>query len=620
MKPPKVITIDFETKGIETRPKYPPIPVGVSIKYPKDRKAKYYGWGHVIGNNCSQTDGYRIVKKAWSSGLPLLFQNAKFDVDVAETHCGCKKLPWEMVHDTLYLLFLLDPHAKSLGLKHSAERYLDMPPEEQDEVREWLVANGITHRTDRNWGSHICDAPGKLVGKYANGDVIRTYKLFNKLYPKVVSLGMKEAYDRERALMPIFLENERNGLNVDIDLLEKEIPVYDKAFESANRWIRKRLGNSDLNIDSNAELAEAFEKAGVFTDWVFTKTGKKSVSKDNMPLDKLKDQKLAAVFGYRNRLSTCVNMFMKPWLEKATLSGGTIHPNWNQVRQMKSTGTSKGTRTGRPSCDDPNLLNVSKSFYDRGDGYMHPKFLRVAELPLVRRYVTPDKGQVWGHRDYSQQELRILAHFEDGSLMEAYNKDPDLDVHAFVQDEIKRIMHREVDRVSTKTINFGRLYGQGLGALAKKLNTTVHEVKSIRNAQNKAIPGLTDIDQTLKQLAADGEPLITWGGRLYYCEPDKYVEKFNRVMSFEYKMLNYLVQGSAADATKEAIIRYNSIDKESRFLVTVYDEINISSPKRAKKKEMKILKDCMEGLEFDVPMKTDGKIGDRWGELKLYKD
>ena len=234
----------------------------------------------------------------------------------------------------------------------------------------------------------------------------------------------------------------------------------------------------------------------------------------------------------------------------------------------------------------------------------------------------PDKGHKWLHRDYNQQELRILAHFEEGAILKAYQKDPDMDIHTFVQSEIKRLMKRDIDRSSVKTMNFGKLYGQGLGSLAEKLDTTVEEVKSIRDSQNKALPGLKELEDAIKATSKAGNPIVTWGGRVYYVEPPKFVEKFGREMTFEYKLINYLVQGSAADATKEAIIRYNDAKDKGRFLVTVYDEINISAPAgdRAVKREMKILQECMEGLDFDVHMKSDGKVGDSWGNLTKYQE
>lgn len=621
MKAPSVIVIDFETAAIESRPSYPPEPVGVSIKWPRDKKPRYYAWGHPSENNCDKAEAVRRVNEAWSSDLPLLFHNAKFDVDVAQTHMRCGPLPWERCHDTMFLLFLADPHASSLALKPAAERLLDMPPEERDLVREWLVEHKIVRSNDSRWGAHICKAPGKLVGEYANGDVIRTHRLFELLYCRIYDEDMLDAYQRERQLMPIFLENERVGLNIDVENLEGDVASYTQEMSKVERWLRKRLKAPELNFDCDDDVGAVLDREGLVTEWVLTKTGQRSVSKKNMTRDKFSDPRVFLALGYRNRLKTCMSMFMEPWLAQAAASDGSIFPNWNQVRQMKSGDDTKGTRTGRPSCDDPNLLNVSKSFYDRGDGYEHPKFIaNLRELPLVRRYVRPDRGCKWLHRDYNQQELRILAHFEDGEIMAAYKQNPRMDIHTFVQDEIERIAHKTVDRGSTKTMNFGRVYGQGLGSLAEKLNLPVEEVKQIRDAQNRALPGLPELDRSIKELSRTGEPIVTWGGRRYYVEPPKFVEKFGREMTFEYKLLNYLIQGSAADATKEAIIRYHRAKRNGRFLVTVYDEINISAPDKALKQEMKILRECMEGLAFDVPMLSDGKVGTCWGDLVKYKE
>ena len=143
-KRPRPITLDFETFGIEGRPNHPPVPVGVSIKYP-GKKPHYYAWGHPSENNCTYGEALQNLKKAWEAGsrpgVGLLFQNGKFDMDVAETHMGLPRLGWEVYHDTLFLLFLDDPHQKELGLKPSAERLLGLPPEERDEVGAWLVAN-----------------------------------------------------------------------------------------------------------------------------------------------------------------------------------------------------------------------------------------------------------------------------------------------------------------------------------------------------------------------------------------------------------------------------------------------------------------------------------------------
>lgn len=624
MKAPEAYTLDFETFGIEARPEYPPVPVGLSVKGFEFKKPQYFAWGHATENNCDKKTAARVLKKIWYSNKPMVFQHAKFDVDVAQIHFDLPEVDWQRIHDTLYLIFFHDPHAKSLSLKPAAEAILGIKPKERDILEDWIVKNvPEAKKKPSTWGAYIQRAPGGLTGRYANGDVDRTDRLYKYLLPRIAEAGMLEAYDRERQLMPIFLASEREGMRVNLAALKKDIKIYEKQRTRAEAWLRNKLNikASDFNFDADEDVGDVLHKNKAVKKWVMTPGGSRSVAKKNLTIDQFRDKKLFLALNYRNKLQTCLGHFMEPWLEKGTRNDGYIMPNWNQVRQPKGSDDSKGTRTGRPSCDNPNFLNVSKDFEINRDGFTHPTFIRGLEhLPLVRKYALPDEGEVWLHRDFNQQELRILAHFEDGPIMQAYLEDPTLDLHQFVKDEIMRISHRDIDRTSVKTMNFGKIYGMGLGALATSLRTSVAETKAIRDTQDAAMPSLPEMEKAIKELAKAGLPIVTWGGRVYYVEKPTYVKKYKRVMTFEYKLLNYLVQGSAADATKEALIRYHNAAGKSRFLVTVYDEINISAPKSALKKEMKTLKDCMESLEFDVPLKSDGKIGPNWGSLQKYKE
>jgi DNA polymerase I-like protein with 3'-5' exonuclease and polymerase domains len=130
---------------------------------------------------------------------------------------------------------------------------------------------------------------------------------------------------------------------------------------------------------------------------------------------------------------------------------------------------------------------------------------------------------------------------------------------------------------------------------------------------NKALPGREILNEEIKRIVRRGEPIRTWGGRLYFVEPPRMVE--GRMRNFEYKLINYYCQGSAADLTKEAIIAWNSIKRDSRFLVTVYDEINITSPLETKHREMNLLREAMEAPRLSVPMLSSGKEGMNWGDL-----
>lgn len=621
-KAPKVVVIDFETEAIQDRPVYPPKPVGVSIRNPGDRKSKYWAWGHPTGNNCTPEEGKRRLREAWARPEPKLFHNAKFDMEVAEVHFGAPPLGSEDFHDTMILLFLSNPHLKDLGLKPAAEALLNLPPEERDAVRDWLVDNRIIPKNagPKKVGENLSKAPGKVVGPYAEGDTDRTLGLFNKLYPEITERGMYVPYHRERRLMPLLMANERLGMRVDLERLDSDLrTIYRPAMAKVEQYIFKRLGTNSVNLDSNEELANALVASGLADEDAFllTPTGLRSVSAESLQ-GAISDPRMFLALGYRSRLSTCMLMFMENWLRIGQANKGIIQPSWHQVRQGGSNGKNTGARSGRLITSNPNLLNLSKTFEGRNDGYTHPKFIKLPELPLVRVYMLPDKGCVWGHRDFSQQELRILGHFEDGALLEAYQANPFLDVHDFVKGEIERLLNIVAERRQVKNINFGTIYGEGAGSLAEKMGVPVEDIRRLKNAQLSVLPGLKELNAGLKALAKAGQPLTTWGGREYYCEEPKVVN--GRLQSYEYKMLNYLIQPSAADITKEAIIRYHEIKRDSRMLGTVYDEINISAPAKALKREMALLREAMESIELDIPLLSDGKSGPNWGSLTKFEE
>lgn len=632
------LTADFETFAIRPRPEYPPPAVGVALQ-PFGRASsgpeRYLAWGHPTGNNVSLDEARAILLPMWEDPrVELVFHNASFDLAVAVEKMDLPMPPWHRVHDTSFLLFLADPHAKSLGLKESAERLLGEAPDEQDELHDWIYRNrkALLARYGRpgdkitraksganSPAAWIAYAPGRLVGRYAAGDARRTTGLFHLLMPLIRSRGMVEAYNRERRLLPILMENERVGLRVDTELLRTETALYEAALEQVEDQMRTYLGASGLSFDNDRDVADALAKAGAVHEdaWVQTPTGLLSVSKDNLPPEAFVDPLMASAFGYRNRLVTCLKMFMQPWLEKARVNEGYINPRWNQVR-----GSRGGARTGRPSMVDPNLLNVSKNFEGRSDGYVHPEGLDLPKLPLVRRYALPDPDHLWVHRDFSGQEVRIFAHFEQGDLAEAYRKNPRLDPHDWLKAEIATVTGRELERTRVKNVTFARLYGGGAGAVHQQARTaSLKEAREIMAFHDQALPGRRILSEEIQRLIRRGEPVRTWGGRLYHVEPPMMVN--GRMQTFEYKLINYLVQGSAADSTKEAICQWHErggTGDGTRFLLTVYDEINLSAPRDAAHESMAFLREIMDEMDLSVPMRSDGKIGERWGALQKVEE
>jgi DNA polymerase I len=619
-----VWTLDFETLPIGPRPEhYPPKPVGLASRRPD---------GHSVYIT-EFSEMHDELHEAFHGSAPILFHNAKFDLAVAEEwFYGTCPRRWDLVHDTMLLAFLMDPYAKTLGLKQLAELWLGLPPDERNVVDEWVLANKdrlplfefiknskgepFAKPTKKSAGAWIGFAPVELVAPYAIGDVDRTWRLFQTLMPLVAKAGMADAYDVERQVMPIFMENERVGLRVDQERLEHDVHMYRQAFAYVEEWLRWRLQSPGLSFDNDRDVASVLEQRGVVTEWTETESGQKSVSKKNLHPDHFSDKEMASALGYRNRLQTCLDKHMQPMLDQAKARGGRAMGEWNQVASPEG-----GTRTGRPSMRGLNLLNVSKSFEGRPDGYEHPAFLAgLPALPLVREYILPDEGQVILKRDFSGQELHVFGHFEHGELQAQYRANPRLDVHTFVGDKAKALMGRDIPRANVKILNFQSIYGGGVPAAQREMRVTYAEAREFKDFHDKALPGRKVLSDTLSSILRSGMAVRTLGGRLYVREPVRWDAKKQRWSDHDYAMLNYLVQGSSAEITKRAMIRlHENSDFKSRFLLAVYDEMNISAPIDDAVRQMEVLLESMEGIELRTSLPTDGEWGWTWGAMHKIK-
>lgn len=601
----EIVYIDFETHAIGPRPaEYPPVPVGVAVL--RDNKSKYFAWGHSVENTCTYEEGLTQLKNIWDSDAEIVCHNAPFDIAVACEKMGLSVLPWHRVHCTQILAFLENPHAKSLALKDLAEERCNIPPAERDAVRDWVLAN-VPGSTKAKFGMHISKAPGKLVGEYAETDVLMTKALFELFYPIIQAQGMQEAYDRERQLMPILLENSRLGIPVCLETLKEDIDSYSKVLAELDTWIKDRLEvAADFNIDSDAKLAAVLEAKNLISEWVLTDKGAKSMSGEALDIG-LIDRELYSALQYRGPLSTSINTFMLNWYNVAKDNGGMIFTSWNQTR-----GVDIGARTGRLS-SNPNMQNIPTNVATVNKN--RPAWC--PELPLVRRHIKAPEGYTLLGRDYAAQEVRVFAHFEMSELYEMYKKDPAADVHQFIADMVcasgTTILRRQA-----KTILFLTFYGGGVANLAGQLGIPFAEAKALKAAFLKVFPGLTQINKEMKNRARDGRPLRTLGGRLYMVEPSKVVKGVLR--TFDYKMLNLLIQGSSADMSKEAMVRYQAVKVHSRLLLSIHDELIIMAPIEHAATEMAALKYAMESIELDVPILSSGEIGPIWQDMVEYKD
>lgn len=637
-------TIDFETESIEPRPAYPPKPVGVAV-WEVGRAPVYMAWGHPTGNNCTRSQAKRKLRALWRSDRGLLCHHAKFDLEVAEVHLDLPLPPWHRVYDTMFDGFLHDPYAETLSLKGPgslSDRVLTEPYDDDVLIREWIYTHiPGAKKLKKQWRKYIALAPGDLVRRYAIGDVRTTRKVFEALHP-TFDAGQLEAYNRERRLIPALIAAERRGIPVAHERLARMTnKEWKPALETTDCWIRRRLQCPGLDINKPAELADAIEKCKrggewILDEWVYTDPstthpdGQRSTAQEALK-EVLKDRDLLHALDYRSKLTTSIRNFAEPWLEMCEASGGKIYTNFNQVAHGDDpSGTRKklGARTGRLSTN-PNFQNIPKQpkrivqrlpkGSDARDYIVLPKSLRVPALPHPRAFIKPLRGDVLFDRDYAQQELRVLAHYVGGALAEEYRSNPKLDIHDFMMNAIQSRTGILYPRGHVKNIGFAIVYGAGVPKSAKMMGVEEEIARGIRTAYGQVLPGLGDLQDELRGHARAKEPVRTWGGRLFECEKPRAVK--GEIWTFEYKMLNTLVQGSSAEITKEAWVRAYEADPDLPILLTVHDEFLGACAKSELAYVHVALRRAMESIELDVPLFTDAQKSMRsWAELSSYHE
>jgi DNA polymerase-1 len=359
----------------------------------------------------------------------------------------------------------------------------------------------------------------------------------------------------------------------------------------------------DINLDSGAQLADALEQRGLVAPdkWLYTPKGQRATSMPGLAHVLSHQPDLYRMLVYRAKCATLLRTYAIPWLD-ASQTNGRLHSSFSQTKGEAETGA----RTGRISSSHPNLNNVpQEQFPEVPPGY--------SALPRMREVLLPNEGEQWVSCDYSQIELRILAHLEDGELMRAYRKEPNLDMHMLVADLIRQRLAAPVDRKTAKTISFAVIYGAGLDKLAEQLGTTRDKALLLRDAYFRSLPGVADMQREIRDRGRYGQPVHTLGGRIYYAE------KFEG-RDFSYKLLNYAIQGGCADMLKQAVIDYCEARPvgAGQLLGTVYDEINVSMPLDG---DPRLLRDVMNtAMELDVPVISDLEVGPNWADLKAYEE
>lgn len=611
----KPLIIDFETHPIDNVPDgRVPMPVGLAIDGPGMKAPRYLAWGHPTGNNTSSTQACDLLRKLADKADTLVCHNIGFDTEVARQWL-CINLDSLKWHDTQIMAFHENPHALQLGLKPLAKKYADMPPDEMDEVRDWLIEHKHMRRSQKDIGPYIYLAPGDLVGKYAIGDVVRTRRLFELWWPKYRTSERWRAYERDVEATKVGIAMQRRGVPLDRKTIDSDLNRAEEVRAKAVKAVSKEL-RADYDPNQREALADAIEaRYGVRLP--ATATGRRQTNKEALDAI-LPDGKAKALTRYVGAIDYDLKNYLRPWQAAIAKTGGRIHPHWSVTRTDDG-----GARTGRLS-SSPNFQNLRG---EEGTATLVERLARTFKgwdywTPQIRGCVQASKGAQLVGRDWSQIELRLTAHYEDGPMAANYRDNPDWDLHQWVMDRVWEMFHAKLPRRIAKNIGFGSIYGAGAGAIARQAGISLEEAAEFRRMYFAVLSSLRRLMNDV-QAAARQRPIRTIGGRLYTVEPARFDPGTGEMRTFEYKMLNYLIQGSAADLMKEAMIEAHRAGLD--LILSVHDEpvVECDAGVVVRDEALATLRRCMDenalAKQISVPVISNGYAVRRWSDADAAK-
>lgn len=579
------VTVDTETTGLGSKDR----PVGMAVAA-DGMDPVYLSWGHEQGgNNCSLRQVQQWAKRELTPFTkPVLMHNAPFDMRMlAYVGIACPAT----VEDTGAIMAVLNEHEPSFSLDALAQRYLDAKKQD-DELNAYCAQHWGGPATRKAQGGRYWRAPGTLVGPYAIGDAVLTHQLYELFRPKITFEDLEDIYRLEQQQLPILLKMHMAGVRVDLAQAEKVKHQLNTEFLKVRAQWQKLGGEGFRNA---AAIAPLLEKDGI----VVPKTAKGNYSITKEWLEHL-DHPLGQTIRNLRTLSHFAGTFIDSYLLKSVDEEGVVHGEFHPLRNDRY-----GTISGRYSSGgELNLQNIPA----RHETY----------APLIRSLFVPmHQGQVWGKADYSQIEYRFFAHYAGGILRDKYVANPDIDFHQAVAD----LAH--IERRPAKNINFGRLYGMGARKLAKQLGLSLDAAMELISKMDQAVPEMTQLYTIAMRKAAQRGFITTWGNRRrrFMTQTEAKARGWDLrdkrgTYVKTHTALNALLQGSAADLIKKAMVAVDQVlDWDSAIMhLTVHDELDFSLPANDPRWPHKI-RDVMEDFQCSVPIRTDFEVGPNWGHL-----
>jgi len=436
------------------------------------------------------------------------------------------------------------------------------------------------------------------VAEYAGEDADVTWRLYELLAPKLESEGLRKLFDElEMPLLSVLADMENEGVALDLERLEETRVSLAAKVDELKSEIHRAAGR-EFNIDSPKQLSEILFDEMNLRVVKKTKTGR---STDASVLEILAAETAHPLPGlilkYRE-VNKLLGTYVAPLPEMISEKTGRVHASFHQAVAA----------TGRLSSSDPNLQNIP---------------VRTEQGRKIREAFVPGSpGRILITADYSQIELRVLAHLsEDKGLREAFNTDQD--IHTFVAAQLEGIEQDRVTREQrsrAKAVNFGIIYGQGAFGLARGLGITRAEAAKFIDEYKERYPGITGFMETCVSEAEKNGFVTTMLGRRRTISEIHSNNRNLRALG-ERLAINTVVQGSAADMIKRAMVNlHERIAREEldmRLLIQVHDELVLDAPLEKVEEYSEIVRQEMAGaIELAVPVKVDVAWGKNWLESK----
>jgi DNA polymerase I-like protein with 3'-5' exonuclease and polymerase domains len=616
----RVLALDIETYDPDLKAKGPGVRrdgyiIGVSVATPRGFKA-YYPVAHSGGGNLPKEKVKAWLKQTFNRNVTVVGANLLYDLDYLSAQWGI--YPQGLWYDVLNVEPLLNENIQGYySLDSVAQRHLGTGKSNTSLLKlcEKLEVK------PKDFRSILWQLSGDEVKEYAESDAELPLQVFKKQKKQLEAQSLTTVFQLETRLMPMLLYMRQLGVRINVDELEKIISKTTRQLKQLQNKLNK-LSGMTVDVWANASVAKAMQKADI--PYGTTAKGNPSFTKDW--LEHHEDELPKTIRNLR-KMHKFLHTFLYGQIHDQLING-RVHTLFNQLKSNEY-----GTVTGRFSSSHPNLQQIPSRDEILG--------------PLCRSLFIPEEDCLWGKKDYSQIEFRLLAHYATGKganrFRTAYNENPQIDFHQWCADESK------LSRRDAKNLNFGVIYGIGIRKIAKSFGVPVEEAKSFIGRYHDTLPFVKTTARAIERRAITRGYVHTILGRrrrfeeweandwelariLPICKTrgemaslvnayllenrDKaYRSGIRRARTF--RALNAVIQGSAADTLKKAMVDTWESGIYSILYphLTVHDELDDSVPetKEGKQAWEESINLMNNAISFRIPIITDAELLKNWG-------